>query len=78
MLCLVIDIHLPFSFYFFSYMATSGMDGLLKIWDIRMYKSLHAHRLRRAAHSLSISQKGQLAVGFGPHVYVCSFLFLLE
>ena len=46
------------------------MDGLLKVWDIRTYKSLHAHRLRRAAHSLSISQKGQLAVGFGPHVYV--------
>jgi len=57
------------------YMATSGMDGLLKIWDIRMYKSLHAHRLRRAAHSLSISQKGQLAVGFGPHVYVYTNAF---
>ena len=51
-------------------MATSGMDGLLKIWDIRTYKPLHAHRLSRAAHSLNISQKGQLAVGFGPHVYV--------
>ncbi|XP_065067796.1 uncharacterized protein LOC135693289 isoform X1 [Rhopilema esculentum] len=52
------------------YMATSGMDGLLKIWDIRSYQPLHAHRLHRAAHSLSLSQKGQLAVGFGPHVYV--------
>lgn len=51
-------------------MATSGMDGLLKVWDIRTYKPLHAHRLFRAARCLTISQKGQLAVGFGPHVYV--------
>eukprot|EP00794_Sanderia_malayensis_P016154 gene16154-17777_t len=52
------------------YMATSGVDGMLKVWDIRTYKSLYAYRLHRAAHSLSISHKGQLAVGFGPHVYV--------
>ena len=56
-------------------MVTSGMDGMMKVWDIRTYKPLHALRLRKAAHSLSISQKGQLAVGFGPHVYVSQNAF---
>ncbi len=55
---------------------TSGMDGMMKVWDIRTYKALHGHRLHRAAHALSISQKGQLAVGFGPNVYVRLFMYL--
>jgi len=53
------------------YMATSGMDGLMKVWDIRMYKQVYKYNLRgRPAHCLSISQKGMLAAAFGCNIYV--------
>ncbi|ORX88785.1 BING4CT-domain-containing protein [Basidiobolus meristosporus CBS 931.73] len=53
-----------------NYMATSGLDGQLKIWDVRTYKDLHQYYTPTPASSLSISQLGLLGVGWGPHVSV--------
>jgi len=51
-------------------MATAGLDSRVKIWDLRTYKELQNYLSPTPAASLSISQKGLLAVGFGPHVNV--------
>jgi U3 small nucleolar RNA-associated protein 7 len=51
-------------------MATSGLDGQLKIWDVRTYKHMNAYYTPTPASTLDISQTGLLGVGFGPHVQV--------
>lgn len=53
-------------------MATSGLDGQMKIWDLRNYKHLNAYYTPTPATSLDISQSGLLGVGFGPHIQVYS------
>ncbi|GJJ78052.1 U3 small nucleolar RNA-associated protein 7 [Entomortierella parvispora] len=53
-----------------KYMATAGLDGQLKLWDLRSYKPMQEYFTPTPASSLSISQRGLLAVGFGPHVSV--------
>ncbi|KAH8553213.1 WD40-repeat-containing domain protein [Umbelopsis sp. PMI_123] len=53
-----------------NYMATSGLDGQLKIWDIRKYQVVQEYYSPTPAASLSISQMGLLAVGWGPHVSI--------
>ena len=53
-----------------TYMATSGLDSQLKIWDLRYYRPLHEYYTSSPASSLSISDSGILAVGYGPHVTV--------
>ena len=46
------------------YVATSGMDGIVKIWDGRMWgKELRSWAVRNTATSLSYSGRGVLAVG---------------
>ncbi|KAK9468021.1 WD40-repeat-containing domain protein [Lipomyces arxii] len=52
------------------YMATSGQDGQLKIWDVRMYKEVHAYYTPTPASAVSISDRGLLGVSWGPHVTV--------
>lgn len=52
------------------YMATGGMDGQVKIWDLRTYKMLHRYQFVTPPVSLDVSQRGLLAVGFGCHVNV--------
>lgn len=52
------------------YMATAGLDGKLKIWDIRKYEPLQEYYSPRPATSLSISQRGLLGVGWTSHVTV--------
>ncbi|KXJ13657.1 putative U3 small nucleolar RNA-associated protein 7 [Exaiptasia diaphana] len=52
------------------YMVTTGLDGRMKIWDVRTYKQLHNYSTYTPASNLSISQRGLLAVGFGPNVEV--------
>ncbi|KAK9448241.1 WD40-repeat-containing domain protein [Limtongia smithiae] len=52
------------------YMATAGADSQLKIWDVRMYKEVHAYYTPTPASALRISDRGLLAVGWGPHVTV--------
>ncbi|KAJ1825359.1 putative U3 small nucleolar RNA-associated protein 7 [Coemansia sp. RSA 2599] len=53
-----------------TYMATSGLDGRVKVWDIRRFQPLHEYTTQRPAQSLDISQRGLLAAGWGPHVSV--------
>ncbi|KAJ2379159.1 putative U3 small nucleolar RNA-associated protein 7 [Coemansia sp. RSA 2607] len=53
-----------------TYMATSGLDGRVKVWDIRNFKPLHDYKTKQPAQALDISQRGLLAAGWGPHVSV--------
>lgn len=53
-----------------KYMAVSGSDKSLKIWDLRMLKDLETYKTRTPAQSLDISDTGLLSVGWGPHVSV--------
>ncbi|KAF9384113.1 Small subunit (SSU) processome component [Podila verticillata] len=53
-----------------KYMATAGLDGQLKLWDLRSYKPMQEYYTPSPAASLSISQRGLLGVGFGPHVSI--------
>ena len=60
-----------FNFFPLRYMATTGQDGLMKVWDIRTYQPVYKYKLYgKAAHCLAISQKGMLAAAFGSNVYV--------
>lgn len=52
------------------YMASSGRDGALKLWDIRTYRPLHTYHTPRPASDLDISDRGMLAVVHGPSVQV--------
>ncbi|KAJ3320094.1 Small subunit (SSU) processome component [Blyttiomyces sp. JEL0837] len=58
------------------YMVSSGLDGQMKVWDIRTYKCLHEYYTPTPASHLSISQLGLLAVGYGPHVTIWKDAFL--
>lgn len=52
-------------------MATSAIDGKLKLWDLRNgYAPLHTYSSHRPVSSIAISQRGLLATGAGPHVRV--------
>ncbi|AET41316.1 Utp7p Ecym_8020 [Eremothecium cymbalariae DBVPG len=51
------------------YMATTGADKSLKIWDIRNFKELHSvENLPTPGMNVRISDTGLLAVSRGPHV----------
>ncbi|KAK9429855.1 WD40-repeat-containing domain protein [Lipomyces doorenjongii] len=52
------------------YMATAGADAQLKIWDVRMYKEVHAYYTPTPPTALDISDRGLLAVSWGPHVTI--------
>lgn len=53
------------------YMVTASNDRSLKVWDIRTFKELHStYYTPTPASSISISDKGLVAVGWGPHVQV--------
>ena len=54
------------------YMATSGMDRRLNIWDLRTYKKLQCYTLREGAGHLAFSQRGLLAASQGNIVEVCT------
>ncbi|KAJ3368438.1 Small subunit (SSU) processome component [Allomyces arbusculus] len=52
-------------------MATGGLDGQVKLWDLRnAYAPLHAYFSRTPAADLSFSQRGLLAVAWGSHATV--------
>jgi len=54
------------------HMVTSGLDGELKIWDVRNYKRAveEPYRTFSPVNSIAISQKKLLAVSFGPNVWI--------
>ncbi|KAI9357579.1 WD40-repeat-containing domain protein, partial [Zopfochytrium polystomum] len=53
-----------------NYMVTTGLDGRMKVFDVRTYKTLNEYYTPTPAAQLSISQLGLLAVGYGSHVTV--------
>merc|ERR1712038_1061412 len=48
-----------------NYMATSGIDRTLKIWDLRTYKTLQTYRIGAGASQLAFSQRGLIAASKG-------------
>ena len=58
------------------YMATAGLDGLLKIWDLRKFSALHSFKLDRPASSVDISDRSMIGLGVGRHVQVLKDAFL--
>ena len=53
-----------------SHMVTAGMDATVKVWDVRTFKHINSYYCPAPATALDISQRGLLAVGYGPHVQV--------
>ena len=45
-------------------MYTGGSDGVVKLWDLRMFKEVSRLHFKKAISSLDISQRGLLGVGF--------------
>jgi hypothetical protein len=50
--------------------VVAGHYTQVKIWDLRMYKEVHAYFSAVPAVHVDISQRGMLAVGYGGHVQV--------
>lgn len=57
------------------YMATGGLEGCVKIWDLANYACIERFRTARSVSSLSVSQKGLLAVGSGSKVSIWKNVF---
>ncbi|TKR68462.1 hypothetical protein L596_024443 [Steinernema carpocapsae] len=53
-----------------KYMTTTGMDGFLRVWDLRTQRQTHAYRLPRPASNVVISQKGVVACSMGSMVHL--------
>jgi U3 small nucleolar RNA-associated protein 7 len=53
-----------------NYFATSGLDGSMKVWDVRTWAAVHEWQLHKPATTLAYSQKGLLAAGWGNHATV--------
>lgn len=51
-------------------MATSGIDGKVKIWDLRTYKLLHSYKVGSPVYDLSFSQRNLLAAAVGDVVQI--------
>lgn len=59
-----------------SYLATSGVDKRVKVFDLRTKKLLNASHVPMGASSLAFSQRGLLAAGLGNRVQASfSFVF---
>jgi U3 small nucleolar RNA-associated protein 7 len=59
-----------------KYMASAGYDGFMKVWDLRMFKCLHAYKTKQPVVTLDISDRGLIAMGFGRHVHILKDAFL--
>ncbi|GAA5863258.1 hypothetical protein JCM8547_002878 [Rhodosporidiobolus lusitaniae] len=51
-------------------MATTAIDGSVKIWDTRTWKVLNEYGFKKTPKDVKWSQKGMLGVGWGNHVSV--------
>ena len=56
-------------------MATAGLDSMMKIWDLRMFKCLHSYKTDHPAMSLDISDRNLLAMAVGRSVHVLKDAF---
>jgi U3 small nucleolar RNA-associated protein 7 len=48
-----------------TYMATSCVNGTVKIWDVRAFKCLHEYKMRHGASKIKFSQRNLLGVSSG-------------
>ncbi|TMW55883.1 hypothetical protein Poli38472_008531 [Pythium oligandrum] len=53
-----------------KYLVTAGADRKLKVFDLRKYQELNEYYLHAGANAMSVSQRGLVAVGFGPNVHI--------
>lgn len=53
-----------------KYMATSGLDHLVNIWDLRTYKQMKSIKLKSGASSLTFSDKGCLAASLRNEIVI--------
>jgi U3 small nucleolar RNA-associated protein 7 len=51
-------------------MAASGVDGRVRVYDVRTYKNLYSYNVPSIVTSLDISQRGVLAIGWGTKVHM--------
>eukprot|EP01038_Epipyxis_sp_PR26KG_P005678 gene5678-7837_t len=57
------------------YMVTSGLEGLVKIWDLRTLTTLHTFKPKSPVMSLDISDKDLISIGFGRTAHVLKDAF---
>ncbi|KAJ5613125.1 Small nucleolar ribonucleoprotein complex subunit [Penicillium lagena] len=57
------------------YMVSTGQDQKMSVWDIRMYREVHSYSCYQPGASISISDRGLTAVGWGTQVSVWRGLF---
>ncbi|KAK0634699.1 WD40-repeat-containing domain protein [Bombardia bombarda] len=60
------------------YMVSTGQDNKMAVWDIRMLREVNNYFTRTPAASVSISDTGLTAVGWGTHATVWKGLFSKE
>ena len=53
-----------------KYMATAGKDNHFKVWDVRMYKTLHDYFSPATVDAMDFSGTGLLSLGMGSEVQV--------
>lgn len=57
------------------YMVSTGQDLKMGVWDIRMFREVNNYFLRQPGSSVSISDRGLVAVGWGTQTSVWKGLF---
>ncbi|PWY89578.1 BING4CT-domain-containing protein [Aspergillus sclerotioniger CBS 115572] len=57
------------------YMVSTGQDQKMNVWDIRMFREVHSYSCYQPGASVSISDRGLTAVGWGTQVSVWRGLF---
>jgi U3 small nucleolar RNA-associated protein 7 len=57
------------------YMVSTGQDLKMSVWDIRMFKEVNSYFTRQPASSVTISDRGLTAVGWGTQVSIWRGLF---
>ncbi|KAH8678031.1 BING4CT domain-containing protein [Xylariales sp. PMI_506] len=57
------------------YMVSTGLDKKMAVWDIRMFKEVNNYYTRSAAKSVSISDTGLTAVGWGTSTTIWKGLY---
>ena len=56
-------------------MVSTGQDLKMNVWDIRMFREVHSYSCYQPGSSVSISDRGLTAVGWGTQVSVWRGLF---
>ncbi|GJP41152.1 hypothetical protein CLOM_g832 [Closterium sp. NIES-68] len=53
-----------------NYLVTAGMEGRVRVWDVRKMREVHSYISPTPARTIALSQCEMLAVGFGSAVEV--------